>query len=400
MREIHTDEARVPAFILPEALRRSHGSPVEGAQAWDGRRREILELFRSHVYGAAPPLPAATWERLEEGRAPDGAAVRRQVRIWIRAGQRSVGLDLLLYLPPAPRPAPVFLGLNFGGNHTIDPDPAILLPRSWVGGRPPEAVEHSATAAGRGRAAGSWPLAAILARGYGLATLYCGDAEPDHAEGGPAGLRGLTPPGDPRGGWGALGAWAFALQRACDYLRADADVDPAAIAVMGHSRLGKAALWAGAQDERFALVVSNNSGCGGAALFRREFGETIAAINRSFPHWFCRAFHDYDDREAELPVDQHMLLGLCAPRPLYVASAQEDLWADPRGEFLAALGADPVYRLLGRDGLGVREMPPLQRPVTTTIGYHIRPGGHGLTPYDWQAFLDFADLRLPRPPAP
>lgn len=398
-REIHYDEAKVPNYTLPEVLRLQSGEVVADAAAWRSRRSELLDLFSTQVYGRTPGESVTlTHEVLEAADdALGGAAHRRQIRLRFARDGRAHHADLLVYLPAQRQgPAPLFLGLNFHGNHTVHADPAIRITSSWVRA-PKGSNDHRANALERGKSASRWPLELILGRGYGVATLYYGELEPDRPGAFADGVRALFTPDEaalPADGWGAIGAWAWGLSRALDVLAELPEVDAARVAVLGHSRLGKTALWAGAQDERFALVISNDSGCGGAALSRREFGETVERINTAFPHWFCGNFKRYNDREDELPVDQHMLIALAAPRPIYVASAIEDQWADPKGEFLGALGADPVYRLLGTDGLGAREWPAENQPVGSTIGYHVRSGGHDVTEYDWRQYLDFADRRL------
>ena len=400
---INYDEEAVPEHELPDPLHFEDGSPV-GAGAWPRRRGEILRLFEDHVYGRIPgppadPETAAAVEVVEEGALGDWAT-RRQISLTWKTDRHVSRAGILLYLPASrSQPVPVFAGLNFFGNQTAHCDPAILLTDSWVRNSDSLGIEDNrANDRTRGTLAHRWQVELILSRGYGLATAYCGDFDPDFDDGYRNGvhplysLDGQTGPAP--GDWGTIGAWAWGLCRVCDYLETDSDADANRVAVMGHSRLGKTALWAGACDERFAVVVGNNSGCGGAALSRRRYGENVAFINTRFPHWFCDRFRRYNGREEELPVDQHMLIALAAPRPVYVASAAEDLWADPRGEFLACVHADPVYRLLGADGLPGLEMPTVNSPLHGGIGYHLREGGHDVLRYDWEQYLDFADRHL------
>jgi len=396
--EANEDESKVPPYTLPDPLVLADGKKVADARTWiEKRRPELLRLFETHVYGRTPAGgPKARFQVTKvDAAALGGRATRKEVAIAFGDGPTAPRIDLLVYLPSAARaPVPVFVALNFQGNHAVRPDPGITLSTRWMAPSSPGVEANRATEASRGADAKRWPLETIVERGYGVATAYYGDIFPDRPDG--AGDSVLTLFPAPRGpdAWGAIGAWAWGLSRALDYLETDHAVDAKRVALLGHSRLGKAALWAGAQDPRFALVISNESGCGGAALSKRIYGETVEAITKRFPHWFCANFARYGGREPELPVDQHELLALVAPRPLYVASAVEDRWADPKGEFLAALGADPVYRLLGTGGLPAREMPGVDRPVHGTIGYHVRSGVHDVTEFDWRQYLAFADRHL------
>ncbi|MCU0246584.1 MAG: acetylxylan esterase [Bryobacter sp.] len=378
------DESKVPPYTLPDLL----GGAKTKADWLKKRRPEILEMFRAEMYGRTPsPPPKVTAEVVEiDENALGGKAIRKQVALRYNNRKDIPATNVLLYLPKSAKKVPVFVGLNFQGNQTVHNDEAIRATPVYEKGKP---VERA-----RGAQASRWEVELILSRGYGLATANYNDVDPDFDDGFQNGVHPLYPRAETPDAWGAIGAWAWGMSRMLDYLETESRVDAKRVAVTGHSRLGKAALWAGAQDERFALVISNDSGAGGAALSKRIFGETVARLNTSFPHWFAKKFRDYNEKEGALPFDQHMLIALIAPRPVYVASAAEDLWADPKGEFLGALHAAPAYRLLGAGDFDAKEMPGIHQPVMSRIGYHIRAGKHDVTRYDWEQYLNFADKHM------
>ena len=393
------DETKVGDYKLPDPLVLENGEAVRDEKTWTEKRRpELLRLFETHVYGKSPGKPEKIFfkKTAEDKHALGGRATRREVDIYFKEDGKGPRLALLIYVPnAATKPVPAFLGLNFDGNHTINKDPGITVTKSWVPNRKDKGItENKATLETRGSSTGRWEAEKIVDAGYALATMYAGDIDPDFDDGFTNGVHALFRKGKSKPApdeWGTVAAWAWGLSRALDYLETDKDVDAKKVAVIGHSRLGKAALWAGATDERFAITISNNSGCGGAALSRRIYGETVARINKSFPHWFCDNYNQYNDNENASPVDQHELIALIAPRPVYVASAKEDRWADPKGEFLSARHAHPVYKLLGTEGLPTDDMPAVDQPVMGTIGYHIRNGKHDVTAYDWDQYIRFAD---------
>ncbi len=385
--EANYDEALIPPYELPELLVTDDGERITDTETWENvRRKELLDLFADEIYGRLPETDIhAEYNILEEnGEALGGKAVRKQIEMVFSHGDISRKALMLIYFPASGTPAPVFLHFNFQGNQTVSADPGIIL--SQYSKRP------------RGNQINRWPVEKIIDAGYALATIHYFDFFPDRESRFTESIMplfGYRAPADvPDNGGMAISAWAWGYSRAMDYLETDSDIDASRVAVAGHSRLGKAALWAGAADSRFAMVISNDSGCGGAALSMRRIGETVNEITKVFPHWFCRNFLKYRWNEDSLPVDQHGLLALAAPRPLYVASAEEDRWADPRGEFLSAWHASEVYRLYGYDGIPSDEMPQVNSPVMERVGYHIRTGIHDVTDYDWDCFIRFADKWL------
>ena len=401
------DESKVPEYTLPDPLVTENGTIVDSPEMWFKlRRQEIMSMFVTEMFGKTPENGnlSIRYELISETKdALSGKAIRREVRFFPLKDNDAFFLDLLIYTPKNQNSAvPTFLALNFQGNHAATLEPGIMSSVSMrqntdYRGKTDEEITQEVEKL-RGVQERRWPFETIIDRGYGVVMCCNFDIDPDFHDGFQNGIHPFyDKKAEKRGpdAWGTIAAWAWGLSRILDYLETDALVDAKRVAVFGHSRLGKTALWAGATDERFAMVISNNSGCGGAAISKRAFGETVGRINTAFPHWFCENFTKYNNNEAALPFDQHELIALIAPRPVYIASAEQDQWADPKGEFLAAIHADPVYRLLGTDGIAsVTEMPPLNTSVGGTIHYHYRTGEHDVTDYDWDQYLDFADQHL------
>lgn len=396
-------EDKVRPYTLPDPLVLANGERVTDADGWfKARRPEILELYRREIYGRVPAgAPRVTWEvTATDPSARGGAAVMK--RVAGRMGDRPDGprMNLTVYLPAkASGPVPVLLSLTFGFGPSERGQAVGKTAQRPAAG--PGKVQATKPAAKKGVGPGGFdPVAEVLARGLGYASLPYGEIQPDRADRWNQGVIGLTlKPGQARPApdeWGTIGAWAWGISRAIDYLETDPSVDASRIAVTGASRLGKTVLWAGAQDERVAAVFSVVSGEMGAALIRRDWGETLDDMAQNFSYQFAGNLPKWAGRWNELPVDQHMLIALCAPRPVYVNGGLSDQWSDPKGEFLAMAAAGPVYRLLGKRDLGVNEVPPLDQPVTSgDLAFHYHSGGHQAVPADWKAFLAFADRRFP-----
>lgn len=396
--QINFDENLVSVYKLPDILISNNREKIETSSQWESiRRPEILEMFKKYMFGEINDEIKIVFKTTGiDQSALCSKAIRKNISMHFIKGKDTLISDLLIYIPSNTKgPVPLFLGMNFFGNHTIHYDLNIPITSSYVANKPEANIfNNKATAESRGVSANRWPIERIIERGYGIATIYYGDIDPDFDDNFENGLHKLinNPEELNFEKRSSISAWAFALSKAMDYFETDNQINHKQIVVFGHSRLGKVALWTGAVDQRFAITISNNSGCGGAALSRRRYGETVKEINQTFPHWFCKAFHQFNDKEEELPVDQHMLLGLIAPRPVYIASAENDKWADPKGEYLSLFYSGSVYRLYGLQTFQQESLPQLNKSICIgNMGYHIRTGNHDITRFDWEKYLDFAD---------
>ena len=393
---VNYDEALAGNYTLPDPLTLAGGKPVRDARTWNETRRpELVRLFEENEYGRAPGRPPAMSFDVFEKAAPalDGKAIRRQVTVYFTADKAGPKMDVLIYLPAeARKPVPLLLSLSFSANSSTVDDPGIKPGEIW-------SRDKKRVPAPKGGFGRINPLP-FLAKGIGVATIYYGDIEPDFPGGVGLGIRaqylkpGQTEPAPDE--WGAISAWAWGLSRAVDYFETDSGVDARRIAILGVSRLGKTVMWAGARDTRIAMVIASCSGEGGAALSRRNYGETIAHLTAPtrYPYQFTANYAKYAQHVDQFPVDAHMLVALMAPRPVLLQTGDGDGWSDPKGEFLAAVAAEPVYRLLGKQGLGTGKMPAAGEAILHDIGYLMHAGGHGTVPSDWEQYLKFMEMHF------
>jgi hypothetical protein len=373
-KESNYDESKVPQYTLPDPLKTRAGKTVNNKNQWENvRRPEILRLFEDNIYGQVPKdYDSIRYSvKHEDPKSMNGKAHLKEVLIEVFRINKNVKINLVLFIPNnAPKPAPAFLLINNRAKDQTDPSRTIK--------------------------SDFWPAEEAIDAGYAMAAFQVGDLAPDDPKTFMHGVLELYPEQlSADNGMRAIGAWGWGASRVMDYFQQEPLVDKGKVAVVGQSRGGKASLWAAAQDQRFALCVTNCSGSTGAKLARREFGERIRRINTSFPHWFNTNYKKFNDKESLLPVDQHMLIGLIAPRPVYATNATQDLWADPRGTFLALKNAEPIYNLYRlKSALGTQPPVPNSAVIESPLGYHNRIGVHNMTGFDWNNFFKFADYHF------
>ena len=365
------DESKVPAYTLPEALKTKQGKIIKSSKSWEKiRRPEVLDLFAENIYGQMPKdFDEIKFSLKNEDRnSMDGKAHLKEVLIEVFRDQKRVAINLTLFIP----------------NNAKSPSPAFLL----INNRPKENTDPT-----RSIKSEFWPAEVLIENGYAIAAIHVSDMAPDNKNEFMNGVLQLYPEQlSADNGMRAIGAWGWGASRVMDYFETDPQIDSKRVAITGHSRGGKASLWTAANDQRFALCISNCSGNTGAALARRQFGERVKVINTAFPHWFNTNYKKYNDHEELLPVDQHMLISLISPRPVYATNASEDLWADPKGTFLSLKNAEDVYALYNLKSKLPGVPPGLNTPlIDSPLAYHNREGKHDLTVYDWEQFIRFAD---------
>lgn len=382
--DVNYDESRVPHYQLPAVLESSTGQQINTPEAWRNRRRpEILSLFSNLIYGSIPvpvdPIKSEYFMLRENPVFLNGKGTRKDIIIKLKNSKGEVEMKVMVVVPNEKAiPVPAFMMISFDASSS---------------------AKLQLSEKNNGRLNNGWPIGKLLDNGYAFVSVYHQDLVKHNEVEFGSGIQPLFYQDNqsfPKSNeWGVLAVCGYAASKALDYLETDDDVDHEQVALMGHSKLGKAALWAAARDERFAMVISANSGCAGAALWRRKYGETLQKMSTRFPYWLCYNAQKFIGREEDLPVDQHMLISLIAPRPVYVASAFNDSWADPIGEYLSSFYAGEVYQLFGKKGLEFMKNPVRNQAfIQQDIGFHLRDGGHYIADYDWDRFIDFANYHF------
>jgi hypothetical protein len=390
---VNYEEELVGKYTLPEVLSLKNGTKVNDAKTWTEKRRpEIVKLFEENQFGKMPPRPAGMhFNVFDKGtEVLNGKAIRKQVTVYFTKDTSDHKMDLLIYLPAkAAKPSPLLLIINFSANSNAVDDSGVKQGEVWT-------REGKKVPASSSRGFGKINVDTFISQGIGIATVYYGDIEPDFKTGIKYGIRSLyLKPGatEPAANeWGAISAWAWGLSRAMDYFETDKQIDAKRVALQGTSRLGKTVLWAGAHDPRFKMVIASCSGEGGAAISRRDYGENIKHMTDTSRYYyqFAPQWHTYASDFNKSPVDAHMLVALMAPRPLLLQTGDTDYWSDPKGEFLAAVAAEPVYKLFGKKGPGTTVMPAAgDTSMLNTLGYYMHHGGHGTVPSDWPIFITY-----------